>query len=130
MFGLKHKNSTASTYPQNERRWMQRIPVSHTAYICSEDDTYLQCTISSINANGMLLMVKNTHLCANGNTTIEWLMECEDGYKYQSETVRVVHANDSCVAVAFVDYNCSHMRTIQKLLHSANTTNRQRRVQH
>jgi hypothetical protein len=130
MFGQKHKNSTTRTFPQKERRWMQRIPVSNVAFICGLDDAYLQCTITSINANGMLIVVENTELYAGCDTTIEWLLECEDGYKYQSESVRVVHADHSHVAVAFVEYNCSHMRMIQKLLQAANLINRERYIHH
>jgi hypothetical protein len=117
MFGQKHKNSTTRTFPQKERRWMQRIPVSNVAFICGLDDAYLQCTITSINANGMLIVVENTELYAG----------CD---KYQSESVRVVHADHSHVAVAFVEYNCSHMRMIQKLLQAANLINRERYIHH
>lgn len=123
MFGHQRKRGdgpdhTQNDYPQKERRWMQRLTVSSLAFLCNQDDAYQQCTITSINANGMLMLADNTHLGAGCFTTVELLLNCEDGVKYQTETVRVVHADNSCVAVAFVEYSFSHLRTIQNLFHN------------
>lgn len=117
MFLHIHKLKAEKSSSQQERRWMQRVPVHSYALICTQDDACEQCIITSINANGMLIEAENTHLEPGSHTTVELLIECEDGEKYQSETVRVVHADDRTVAVAFVDYSFSHLRTMQKLFH-------------
>jgi len=99
---------------------MQRVEVYSNAIICNQDDACQECVITSINANGMLIMAENTHLQPDCYTTVELVLECEDGVKYQSETVRVVHSSNRQVAVAFVDYSSSHLRTFHKLLETGN----------
>ena len=118
MFGHR-KHLSYGQYPQQERRWMQRIPVSSSAIICNQDDACLQCTITSFNANGMLILAEDIKLNAGCYTTVELTLECEDGIKYQSETVRVVHCGPSHVAVAFVDYSSCHLHAFHKLLHTS-----------
>jgi len=122
MFGHR-KHLSYGQYPQQERRWMQRIPVSSSAIICNQDDACVQCTITSFNANGMLILVENVQLDAGCYTTVELTLECEDGIKYLSETVRVVHCGPNYVAVAFVDYSSSHLLVFHKLLHTSCSKN-------